>query len=99
MEERRAFTRLPAPQLVVRVDGAVYRTVEWSQGNLVVACDGVYRIGALVVIDAVGAEAEELHAVGIRGRVTRVTPAGDAAVDFLHRDDAALIALRDLAGG
>lgn len=71
MEERRAHTRQPSPQLAVRVDGAVYRTVEWSQGNLVVACDGVYRIGALVVIDAVGSDAGELQMVGIRGRVTR----------------------------
>ena len=99
MEERRAHTRLPSPQLAVRVDGAVYRTVEWSQGNLVVACDGVYRIGALVVIDAVGNDIDDLLEVGIRGRVTRVTPEGDAAVDFLHRDDAAMHVLRDLAGG
>ena len=41
--------RLPCPQLAVRVDGNVYGTVEWSQGNLVVACAGGYRIGALVM--------------------------------------------------
>ncbi len=99
MEERRAHARLPCPQLAVRVDGNVYGTVEWSQGNLVVACAGGYRIGALVMIDAVGADAKQLQHVGIRGRVTRVTPAGDAAVDFLHRDDDALKVLRALAGG
>jgi hypothetical protein len=99
MKERRAHTRLPSPQLALRVDGSVYRTIEWSQGNLVVACGGVYRIGALVVIDAVRSDAGDLQEVGIRGRVTRVTPEGDAAVDFLHRDDAAMHVLRDLAGG
>lgn len=97
MEDRRAFIRSPAPQLVVRADGTVYHTLEWSQGNLVVASDGEYRIGALVSIDAVGADAAHLQAVGIRGRVTRVTETGDAAVDFLHRDDAALAVLRALA--
>ncbi|MEK9752063.1 MAG: hypothetical protein VW338_02475 [Rhodospirillaceae bacterium] len=99
MEERLAFTRSPAPQPAVRVDGSVYRTVEWSQGNLVVACHGGYRIGALVVIDAVGPDADTMQSVGIRGRITRVTPDGDAAVDFLHRDDAAMLALRALAEG
>ena len=97
MEERCAYLRTPAPQLMVRADGNLYPTVEWSQGNLVVACDGSYRVGARVSIDAVGVDAGSLHSVGIRGRVTRVTDHGAAAVDFLHRDDAAMIVLRDLA--
>jgi len=97
MEERRAYLRTPAPQLMVRADGHLFPTIEWSQGNLVVACDGSYRVGSLVSIDAVGTDAGNLQAVGIRGRVTRVTDGGAAAVDFLHRDDAAMIVLRELA--
>lgn len=97
MDERRAYARNPTPQLKIRADGAIFDTVEWSQGNLVIAADGVYRVGALVTIDAVGASVQSLRGVDIRGRVTRVTAGGAAAVDFLHRDDNAMIELRRLA--
>jgi len=57
-----------------------------------------YRVGALVSIDALGFDKHSLQRVDIRGRVTRVTDIGAAAVDFLHRDDAAMLTLRALAG-
>ncbi|MBT6096596.1 MAG: hypothetical protein HOH04_17055 [Rhodospirillaceae bacterium] len=99
MEDRRAHLRTPSPRLKIRADGSLFDTLEWSQGNLVIAAAGAFRVGALVTIDGLGTANDDIESVGIRGRVTRVTEGGDAAVDFLHRDDNAMWTLRRLAGG
>ena len=96
MDERREHARRPQPPLHVRIGGKLYMSHDWSEGNLLLDSEHAFGVGALVTIDGVGLTKKTLAAVEVRGRVERVAPDGGAAVNFLHRDDRAASALRDL---
>lgn len=95
-DERREHSRHPKPPLYVRANGKIYQSCDWSEGNLLLDSGGDHRVCALITIDAVGLQRKDMSSVEIHGRVERVTPDGDAAVNFLHRDDFAASAMRFL---
>jgi hypothetical protein len=95
-EDRRRHDRRLQPQLYLRIAGAVYRTVEWSYGGLVIEdYDGHLPTGALLQIDGLADEetyrdAHPPYQVDIRARVVRVMPERQHAVlSCLKIDDAA----------
>jgi len=99
MDERREHSRRPQPPLHVRANGRIFQSHDWSEGNLLLESGGVHAVGALITIDAVGLSKKALSDIEIRGRVERVTPDGAAAINFLHRNDAAAVVLRKLVDG
>ncbi len=104
-EDRRQHPRVRLPQLYARVDGRVYRTLEWSFGGLVIEdTSGHLSTGALLRIDGLIDEdtyraAQAPAPVDIRARVVRVGPSyGHVALSCLKLDSAAyaiLSAVRD----
>jgi len=103
--KNRHYTHVQRPQLLVRVGGRVYRTVEWSYGGLLVEDEyGQLPIGALVRIDGLTDEhayrgTSSPHAVDIRARVTRtMRDKGLAVLSCLKLDDAAFRFLNSAGG-
>ena len=104
--ERRQHPRQRLPQLYARIDGRVYRTVEWSFGGLVIEDpDSYLSAGALLRIDGLIDEDAYREAcapcpVDIRARVLRVGPAaGVVALSCLKLDDAAYAVLSEIRDG
>ncbi|MDD9876910.1 MAG: hypothetical protein OXR84_05660 [Magnetovibrio sp.] len=99
MDERHDQPRRLLPPLHVRANGTLFKSREWSEGNLLLDAEGRYAMGALVTIDAVGLRTDRLKDVGIRGRVNWVADDGAAAIEFLHRDEQAALVLRQFFDG
>lgn len=99
MDECHDIPRRPLPLLHVRANGVLFKSREWSEGNLLLDTDGRYGMGALVTIDAVGLRGDRLKAVAIRGRVAWIAEDGAAGVEFLHRDTQAALVLRQFVDG
>lgn len=101
----RNYIHVQRPQLLLRVGGRTYRTVEWSFGGLLVEDEmGQLPLGALVRIDGLADEqayrsTSSPHAVDIRARVTRtMRDEGLAALSCLKLDDAAYRILSSVGG-
>ena len=106
MDDRRQHTRLPRPQLYVRVGGHIFKTTEWTYGGMLLQDDNcILPAGTLLKID--GLADEETYKKGrkpedveIRARVIRTIPgAGLSALTCLKLDDAAYRVLNAIENG
>lgn len=98
--EKRVHPRVDTPFLAVKIDGEVYRTVNWSMGGMLIdGYGGRLTAGALLTVEALGNGGGNLRAVNIRARVTRSerkdSHPGECrlAVTYLDLDDEAYAVL------
>ena len=95
-DNRREHLRTDDPALVVKVDGKIYKTVNWSMGGLLIeGYKGKLTTGALVTVAALGESEKNLTDVCIRARVIRSDQEMEyIAINFLGLDQSAFGLLR-----
>jgi len=96
--ENRKFERLVDPDIILKINDRVHRTVNWCMdGALIESFDGGAEKGALLNIAEMGHGDSDLRVVNIRARVVRAEPAKkQVALHFLGVDDPTYDFLQEL---
>jgi hypothetical protein len=96
--ERRRYSRVGAPAIVMVIGDREYETVNWSLGGCVLSdYDGELTPGALFDIDGIAAAGEKPIDVEIRARVLRRNrDTGELALSFHDVDRRAYALMQEL---
>lgn len=94
--ERRQHNRVEELELVVRLDGKTYKTVNWSMGGFLLDdFDGSLATGALVTVAGLGRDPKNIHKVDLPARVVRSSERV-MAVNYLSLDSEAYAFLQGI---